>query len=185
MRPIYVYGSAVLRQVAKPIDANYPNLKELIAEMFESMEKSDGIGLAAPQIGLSIRLFVVDATAFAEENPELKEFRKPFINAQILERGTETVSFNEGCLSLPGIHGDVIRPTTIRMSYCDEDFVQHEETFSGIVARIIQHEYDHIEGILFTDKLSAFKKQLIKTKLNNIMKGKVKVDYRMKFSNAK
>ena len=177
MRPIYVYDSAVLRQIAQPIDANYPNLKELIAEMFESMEQSDGIGLAAPQIGLSIRLFVVDASAFAEENPELKGFRRAFINAQILERGTETVSFNEGCLSLPGIHGDVVRPTSIRMSYCDENFVPHEETFSGIVARIIQHEYDHIEGKLFVDHFSAVKKRLVQSKLKNIARGNFSAEY--------
>jgi len=177
MRPIYVYGSAVLRQIAKPIDANYPQLTELIAEMFESMEKSDGIGLAAPQIGLSIRLFVVDASAFAEEHPELNGFRKAFINAQILERSAETISFNEGCLSLPGIHGDVVRPTSIRMRYCDEQFVEHEETFSGIVARIIQHEYDHIDGKLFVDHFSAIKKRLIQSKLKNIARGQFNADY--------
>lgn len=177
MRPIYVYGSAILRQIAQPIEASYPNLKALIAEMFESMEQSDGVGLAAPQIGLSIRLFVIDASAFADENPALKGFRKAFINAQILERGKETISFNEGCLSLPGIHGDVIRPTSIRMSYCDENFVQHEEVFSGIIARIIQHEYDHIDGKLFVDHFSSIKKRLIQSKLKNIARGQFSAEY--------
>ena len=177
MRPIYVYGSAILRQIAQPIEASYPNLKALIAEMFESMEQSDGVGLAAPQIGLSIRLFVIDASAFADENPALQGFRKAFINAQILERGKETSSFNEGCLSLPGIHGDVIRPTSIRMSYCDENFVQHEEVFSGIIARIIQHEYDHIDGKLFVDHFSSIKKRLIQSKLKNIARGQFSAEY--------
>lgn len=177
MRPIYVYGSAILRQIAQPIEASYPNLKALIAEMFESMEQSDGVGLAAPQIGLSIRLFVIDASAFADENPVLQGFRKAFINAQILERGKETISFNEGCLSLPGIHGDVIRPTSIRMSYCDENFVQHEEVFSGIIARIIQHEYDHIDGKLFVDHFSSIKKRLIQSKLKNIARGQFSAEY--------
>lgn len=177
MRPIYVYGSPILRQVAKPIDVTYPDLKKLIAEMFESMELSDGIGLAAPQIGLSIRLFVVDASAFAEDNPELAHFRRAFINAQILEYGKETVPFNEGCLSVPGIHGDVERPTSIRIAYCDEEFVQHEEIFSGIVARIIQHEYDHIDGKLFVDHFSSVKKRLIQAKLKNIARGNFKSDY--------
>lgn len=177
MRPIYVYGSAILRQIAQPIEASYPNLKALIAEMFESMEQSDGVGLAAPQIGLSIRLFVIDASAFADENPALQGFRKAFINAQILERGKETISFNEGCLSLPGIHGDVIRPTSIRMSYCDENFVQHEEVFSGIIARIIQHEYDHIDGKLFVDHFSSIKKRLIQSKLKNIARGQFSAEY--------
>ncbi len=177
MRPIYVYGSAVLRQVAKEITPDYPNLKELIAEMWESMEKSDGVGLAAPQIGLSIRLFVVDAGAFVAEYPEAEGFRKAFINAHILEYGAETMPFNEGCLSVPGIHGDVVRPTSIRISYCDEAFVQHEETFTGIVARIIQHEYDHIEGKLFVDHFTGIKRRLVQTKLRNIERGKFSADY--------
>ncbi len=177
MRPIFVYGSAVLRKVAKPIDPTYPNLKELVAEMWESMEKSDGVGLAAPQIGLSIRLFVVDAAAFVAQYPEAKGFRKAFINAQILEYGAETIPFNEGCLSVPGIHGDVVRPTSVRIAYCDEDFVQHEETYTGIVARIIQHEYDHIEGKLFVDRFSPVKRRLIQGKLRNIERGKFTADY--------
>ncbi len=177
MRPIYIYGSSVLRQVAQPIDASYPELQALIAEMFESMEKSDGVGLAAPQIGLSIRLFVIDASAFSDNYPEAKGFRRAFINAQILEYGQETCSFNEGCLSLPGLHSDVVRPTSFRMRYCDEQFVEHEEMFSGIVARVIQHEYDHLEGKLFVDRLSNVKRRLLQRRLKNIASGNFEADY--------
>ncbi|HOK50668.1 MAG: peptide deformylase [Bacteroidales bacterium] len=178
--PIYVYGQPVLRQVAKEISFDYPNLKTLIADMFETMKVSDGIGLAAPQIGLSIRLFVVDATSMAEEEPALKDFRKVFINPKILERWGEETIFNEGCLSLPGIREDVKRESIIRIAYYDEDFKPHEEVYDGFAARVIQHEYDHIEGILFIDRISPLRRKMLKSKLLNISKGLVEANYKIK-----
>ncbi|MFK8268401.1 peptide deformylase [Capnocytophaga cynodegmi] len=190
--PIVAYGDAVLRKVGTDITADYPNLKELITNMFETMEASHGVGLAAPQIGLPIRLFVIDASPFgededlsAEEQEFLKSFRKTFINAKIIEETGDKWSFNEGCLSIPGVREDVLRHKRLTISYLDENFVPQELTVDGLAARIIQHEYDHIEGILFTDKLSAFKKRLLKGKLTDISKGKVNVDYRMRFPDAK
>lgn len=186
--PIIAYGDPVLKKVATDISPDYPKIKELIANMFETMYASHGVGLAAPQIGLSVRLFVVDASPFADdddlseaEQEFLKGFQKTFINAKIIEETGEKWSFNEGCLSIPGVREDVSRHKIITINYLDENFHPQTLTIDGIAARIIQHEYDHIEGILFTDKLSAFKKQLLKGKLSNISKGKVKVDYRMKF----
>ncbi|GIM49123.1 peptide deformylase [Capnocytophaga stomatis] len=190
--PIVAYGDPVLRKVGTDITADYPNLKELIANMFETMEASHGVGLAAPQIGLPIRLFVIDASPFgededltAEEQEFLKNFRKTFINAKILEETGDKWNFNEGCLSIPGVREDVLRHKKLTISYLDENFTPQELTVDGLAARIIQHEYDHIEGILFTDKLSAFKKRLLKGKLTDISKGKVNVDYRMRFPDAK
>lgn len=190
--PIVAYGDAVLRKVGTDITADYPNLKELITNMFETMEASHGVGLAAPQIGLPIRLFVIDASPFgededlsAEEQEFLKSFRKTFINAKIIEETGDKWSFNEGCLSIPGVREDVLRHKQLTISYLDENFIPQELTVDGLAARIIQHEYDHIEGILFTDKLSAFKKRLLKGKLTDISKGKVNVDYRMRFPDAK
>lgn len=190
--PIVAYGDPILRKVGVDITANYPNLKELIANMFETMEASHGVGLAAPQIGLSIRLFVIDASPFADddelspkEQDFLKNFRKTFINAQIIEETGEKWNFNEGCLSIPGVREDVSRHKQLTIKYLDENFVPQELTIDGLAARIIQHEYDHIEGILFTDKLSAFKKRLLKGKLTDISKGKVNVDYRMRFPDVK
>ncbi len=190
--PIVAYGDPILRKVGVDITANYPNLKELIANMFETMEASHGVGLAAPQIGLSIRLFVIDASPFADddelspkEQDFLKNFRKTFINAQIIEESGEKWNFNEGCLSIPGVREDVSRHKQLTIKYLDENFVPQELTVDGLAARIIQHEYDHIEGILFTDKLSAFKKRLLKGKLTDISKGKVNVDYRMRFPDVK
>lgn len=190
--PIVAYGDPILRKVGVDITANYPNLKELIANMFETMEASHGVGLAAPQIGLSIRLFVIDASPFADddelspkEQDFLKKFRKTFINAQIIEETGEKWNFNEGCLSIPGVREDVSRHKQLTIKYLDENFVPQELTIDGLAARIIQHEYDHIEGILFTDKLSAFKKRLLKGKLTDISKGKVNVDYRMRFPDVK
>ncbi|CEN35505.1 peptide deformylase [Capnocytophaga cynodegmi] len=190
--PIVAYGDAVLRKVGTDITADYPNLKELITNMFETMEASHGVGLAAPQIGLPIRLFVIDASPFgededlsAEEQEFLKSFRKTFINAKIIEETGDKWSFNEGCLSIPGVREDILRHKQLTISYLDENFVPQELTVDGLAARIIQHEYDHIEGILFTDKLSAFKKRLLKGKLTDISKGKVNVDYRMRFPDAK
>jgi len=190
--PIVAYGSPVLRKVCKPITQNYPKLNELIATMYETMYAARGVGLAAPQIGLPIRLFIVDASPFAEDEELSKEeqnhlqiLKKTFINAIILEESGKEWAFNEGCLSIPDIREDVFRQEKIKIEYYDENFKKHTEEYTGIAARIIQHEYDHIEGILFTDKLSPLKKRLIKSKLTAISKGKIKVDYRMKFPLAK
>ena len=186
--PIVAYGDPVLRKMCEDITPDYPNLPQLISDMFETMYAASGVGLAAPQIGLPIRVFVVDTEAFSddeelseEEQNFLKSFKQAFINAEILEEVGEEWVFNEGCLSIPEVREDVFRKPTITIRYYDEDFVEHEKQFDGIAARVIQHEYDHIEGKLFTDKLSSFKKRLIKGKLNNISKGKVDVDYKMKF----
>lgn len=177
--PIYVYGQPVLRKKAIAIPNDYLHLTELIENMWETM-KNDGVGLAAPQVGLSIRLFVIDATPFAEDFPEADGFRKVFINPVIIERKGEDETFNEGCLSLPGIREDIIRKNEIRIKYYDEKFKVHEADFSGIKARIIQHEYDHLEGKLFIDLLSPIKRRLLKSKLDNIMVGKVEVKYKIK-----
>lgn len=186
--PIRAYGDPVLKKVADDIDKDYPKLSGLIEDMFETMYNAYGVGLAAPQIGLSIRLFVIDASPFAEdedltaeEQEELKNFKKVFINAKILEETGEEWSFNEGCLSIPDVREDVERKERIKIEYFDENFEKHTEEFDGLAARVIQHEYDHIDGILFTDKLSSLRKRLIKGKLANISKGKVKADYKMRF----
>ena len=179
--PIVAYGDPVLKKEAEEIEKDYPFLKELIENMYETMYKAEGVGLAAPQIGKSIRLFVVDASPFDEEDKKLKGFKKTFINPIIVEEHGKEWTFNEGCLSIPGVREDVIRQPEIVIEYQDEDFNLIEEKYTGIAARIIQHEYDHIEGILFTDKINPLKRRLLKTKLNNISKGNVKVPYRMKF----
>ena len=183
--PIVAYGTPVLKQKASDIATDYPELQQLIGNMFETMYNASGVGLAAPQIGLSIRLFVIDASPFADEEPELKGMKKVFINAQIEEENGENWSVNEGCLSIPGIREDISRKREIKIRYCDEHFEEHELVCSGYLARIIQHEYDHIEGKLFTDRISPLRKTLLTSKLNNISKGSVKVDYRMKFPNFK
>lgn len=185
--PVRAYGDSVLRAKGEEITKDYPNLEQLISDMFETMEASHGVGIAAPQIGLAIRLFVIDASPFAEDEEdeeskkELENFRKVFINAQKIEESGEEWKFTEGCLSIPGIREDVSRKETITLRYMDENFNEKTETFSGLAARVIQHEYDHIEGVLFTDYLTPFKKRLIKKKLNNITIGKVNVDYKMRF----
>ncbi|WP_418636558.1 peptide deformylase [Winogradskyella sp.] len=186
--PIVAYGDAVLKKKAKTIDKDYPKLNELIENMYETMYGAYGVGLAAPQIGLAIRMFLVDASPFAdddslseEEQEQLKGFKKTFINAQILEEEGEEWAFNEGCLSIPDVREDVFRKPKIKIQYQDENFDTHVEEYDGLIARVIQHEYDHIEGVLFTDKLSSFKKRLIKGRLTNISKGKIKIDYRMRF----
>ena len=184
--PIIAYGDPVLRRKAAPIDPDeYPHIKDLSENMFETMYAARGVGLAAPQVGLSMRLFVIDATPFADEDATLKEFKKVFINANILEEDGEEWPFNEGCLSIPDIREDINRKATLKLSYYDEHFKHHEETFSGMAARVIQHEYDHIEGKLFTDKLSPLRKRLIEKKLNDISKGIVDVEYKMKFPAVK
>lgn len=182
IKPVYVYGSPVLRRVAKDIAPDYPKLKELIADMFETMYHSDGIGLAAPQVGLSIRLFVIDGSPLSEDNPELEGFKKVFINAHITQRIGEDTLYNEGCLSIPNIREDVERPESIVIKYVDENFTPHEEQYDGVAARIIQHEYDHLDGILFTDKVSTIRKQLLKSKLNAISKGKFSASYKVKLA---
>lgn len=184
--PIVAYGDPVLRRKATAIEPDeYPHIKQLVDDMFETMYTAHGVGLAAPQIGLSMRLFVIDATPFDKDEPALKDFKKVFINANILDETGEEWAFNEGCLSIPDIREDVYRKPTVRISYYDEDWKHHEETFSGLAARVIQHEYDHIEGKLFTDKLSPLRKRLIEKRLNDISRGMVDVDYRMKFPAAK
>lgn len=183
--PIIAYGDPVLRQKTKEIDSDYPNLDNLIKDMFETMYAASGVGIAAPQIGLPIRLFVIDASPYEEDEPILKNFKKVFINAEIIEESGENWLSNEGCLSIPDIREDIARHPTITINYFDENWEEHEETYGGLGARIIQHEYDHIEGKLFTDKLSPLKKALIKGKLDAITKGKVDVDYKMKFPNLK
>ena len=179
--PIVAYGDVVLKKRAMDIDSTYPGLHDLISNMYETMYNAEGVGLAAPQIGLSIRLFITDGKPFREDDPELANFKQVFINAQILDENGEVWKFNEGCLSIPGIREDVMRKPVVNIRYFDEQFTQHEKTFEGLSARIIQHEYDHIEGVLFTDKLSALKKKLIKGKLRDVSIGKVDVNYRMKF----
>ncbi|SOC81307.1 peptide deformylase [Salinimicrobium sediminis] len=190
--PITAYGDPVLRKKAKDIEQDYPNLKELIQNMWDTMYGAYGVGLAAPQVGLPIRIFLVDTSPFAEdeeltekEKKELESLKKVFINATILEDMGDEWAFNEGCLSIPDIREDVFRKPKIKIEYFDEDFNKHTEEYDGLAARVIQHEYDHIEGILFTDKLSSLKKRLIKGKLANISKGKIQVDYRMKFPELK
>lgn len=178
--PIYLYGQPVLKKVAEDIDANYPNLKELIENMFETMHHASGIGLAAPQIGLAIRLVVVDLDVLAEDEPEFKDFRRVYINAHIIEVSDETDTMEEGCLSLPGIHEKVTRPARIHVKYLDENFVEHDEWVEGYLARVMQHEFDHLEGKVFSDRISMLRRQMNKNKLNNLAKGKVACDYKIK-----
>lgn len=177
--PIVVYGHPILRKVSEDIDMNYPELEKFIQDMFQTMDESDGVGLAAPQVGRNIRVFTVDGSAFEELDPDCKGFRKVFINAHILERSGEEIIRNEGCLSVPGIHEDVKRKDKIRIAYINEKGEQLEEEYSGVKAWIIQHEYDHLEGILFTDHLSPLKKRLLKSKLTHISTGKFKAPYRV------
>jgi peptide deformylase len=178
--PIVVYGSPILRQVAKEVPTDYPNLKSLVSDMFDTMYKSDGMGLAAPQIGKSIRVIVIDVTSLADEDPSLKDFKKAFINPKVELLGEETIVMDEGCLSLPKIREDVERLNKVRITYYDEDFVYHDEVYEGLKARVIQHEYDHLEGILFVDRINALRKKLLKGKLNDIAKCKVDVPYKIK-----
>lgn len=183
--PVYAYGHPVLRKVAADMDPDYPALNTLIEDMFETMAAANGVGLAAPQIGKSIRLFMVDARVYGDEYEDLRDFRKVFINARILERYGDEVLETEGCLSIPNIHEDVYRSNFIRMSWVDEQFQPHEQVFSDMAARIIQHEYDHLDGILFTDKLSPLKKRLLKGRLKDISTGKARADYRMVYPQKK
>jgi len=190
--PIVAYGDPVLKLKAKEISKDFPNLKALIANMQETMHGAFGVGLAAPQIGMPIRMFLVDTSPFADdevledsEREFLKSFKHTFINPTILEETGDEWAFNEGCLSIPDVREDVFRKPNIKVAYFDEDFKKQTLALDGLAARVFQHEYDHIEGVLFTDKLSSLKKRLIKGKLTNISKGKISVDYRMKFPNIK
>jgi len=184
--PIVAYGAAILRKVSEPIDADYPNLTKVIADMWETMYESNGVGLAAPQVNKNIRLFVMDsAQIFESKEPEDETyvdapgFKKVFINAQIVSTGGVEWIYNEGCLSIPKIREDVLRPAEVTLSYMDENFVAHTETFNGISARVILHEYDHILGKLFIDYLKPLRRKILQGKLNDISKGKVRVDYKM------
>jgi peptide deformylase len=190
--PIIGYGDPVLRKVADAIVPSHPNLKEIIANMYDTMYNAHGVGLAAPQVGLPIRLFIIDTTPFSDdedlseaEQKKMNGFKRTFINAKILKEEGEEWSFNEGCLSIPDVREDVYRNPVVTIEYCEEDFVMKTEVFDGLIARVIQHEYDHIEGILFTDKISSLKKRLIQKKLKNITEGKTFQEYRMKFFGKK
>lgn len=190
--PIVGYGDPVLREKCQDITPDYPELKQLVSDMYDTMYNAYGVGLAAPQVGLKIRLFVVDAKPFGEDDelsPEeqerLKNFKKTFINARILKEEGEEWCFNEGCLSIPEVREDVYRPERITIEYYDEDFNKHTDVYDGLIARVIQHEYDHIEGVLFTDRISSLKKRLIQKKLQNIMEGKTRPDYKMRFAAKK
>lgn len=190
--PIVAYGDTVLRKKGQEVNSEYPKLNELIDNMYETMYNAFGLGLAAPQIGLSIRLFIIDTSPLAEDESltneeinELEGFKRVFINARVIEEQGEEWTFSEGCLSIPNLREDVLRKPTIKIQYLDEKFESHIEEFNGLIARVIQHEYDHIEGILFTDKISNFKKRLIRGKLANISKGEINVDYKMRFPGVK
>lgn len=178
--PIYLYGTSVLRKQAEDITKEYPELPKLIKDMYETLERSEGIGLAAPQVGLPIRLLILDLNPLSDIYPQYKGVLKTMINAHIEETDGSPVSREEGCLSFPGIHESVTRKEKIKVTYLDENFEQHTEWFEGYMARVIQHEYDHLEGRLFIDHLSPIRKQLIKSKLNAILKGKVSCDYKVK-----
>lgn len=181
--PIYIYGQPVLRKESRDIDASYPELKQLVSNMFETLTASDGVGLAAPQIGLDIRLVVIDLDVLAEDYPEYKDFRRAYINPYILEYDeTETENMEEGCLSLPGIHENVRRATRIKVRYQDEDFNEHEEWVGGYLARVMQHEFDHLDGKMFIDRISPLRRQLIKSKLKAILQGRFRCGYRTKIA---
>ena len=178
--PIVIYGSQVLRNKSENITADYPELKKLIEDMWITLGEAEGVGLAAPQIGKNIRLFIVDCTPWGEDDPTLADFKRVFINPEIYEESEETSLFEEGCLSIPGIHENVRRPVAIRMRYLDENFVEHDEEFDGYPARVIQHEYDHIEGKVFTDHLAPLRRNLLKGKILNLAKGKYRCSYKTK-----
>jgi peptide deformylase len=179
--PITAYGHPVLKKVAQDIDNDYPELEQFIRDMFETMYFAEGVGLAAPQVNKSIRVFVMDASHYADEIPEAKDFKKVFINAHIIERTGDEKLVEEGCLSIPHIREEVWRKNDIRIEYYDENWQFHTETYSGMIARIIQHEYDHLDGILFVDKVSMLRKTLLKRKLQDITTGNIKTDYKMIF----
>ena len=174
-----------MKKVAEPITPDYPGFGEFLENMWETMYQSDGVGLAAPQVNASIRVIVIDASAFAEKYPESEKFKKALVNAHIYKEEGEEYSFNEGCLSFPGLREDIMRKPVIHIKYLDENFVEHDERYEGVIARIIQHEYDHIEGIVFVDRLPSLKKMLLKRRLSDISRGNVEVSYRMTFPQVK
>ena len=178
--PIYTYGQPVLRKAAEDIDANYPELKQLVENMYETNERADGVGLAAPQIGLPIRVVIVDLRPLAEDMPEYADFKRAYINGYIVEEEGETILMDEGCLSLPGIHEKVPRAERVRVQYVDENFVEHDEWVDGFLARVLQHEFDHLEGKVFTDRISPLRRQMNKGKFNALLTGKVRCDYKVK-----
>lgn len=179
--PITAYGHPVLKKVAEEIEPDYEGLDQLIEDMFETMYASEGVGLAAPQVNKGIRLFIVDATPYAEEYPEAANFKKVFINPYIIEESGEEWSFNEGCLSVPGVREDILRQPKIVIEYQDRDFNIIEEEYEGVMARIIQHEYDHIEGTIFVDRVNPLRKVLLKRRLHDISTGNIDVKYKMIF----
>lgn len=178
--PVYIYGSPVLRAETEEVGKDYPELKKLVDDMFETMYAAEGVGLAAPQIGKDLRMFVVDVSPFGKSDPAAADYKRVFINPEIYEESEMEVLMNEGCLSLPGLHEDVYRPETIRIRYVDENFNEHDEELDGWRARAVQHEYDHIEGMVFTDRLSSLRRTLLKNKLNAMTKGKYDASYRTK-----
>ena len=178
--PIYIYGQPVLRKVAEDIPLDYPNLQKLISDMFETMFHADGVGLAAPQIGLAIRVVTIGLDVLSDDYPEFKDFKKAYINPHIIETAGEEVSMEEGCLSLPGIHESVKRPSKIRVTYLDEQLQPHDEWVEGYLARVMQHEFDHLDGHVFVEKISPIRRQLLKSKLTNLAKGKVRCTYKTK-----
>ena len=180
--PIYTYGQPVLRKEAEDIAPDYPELKELVQNMFETNERADGVGLAAPQIGLPIRVVIVDLTPLAEDMPEYADFKRAYINGYIVEEDGETILMDEGCLSLPGIHERVPRAEKVRIQYVDENFVEHDEWVEGFLARVIQHEFDHLEGKVFTDRISPLRRQMNKAKFNALLTGKVRCEYKVKIA---
>ena len=183
--PVVAYGHPVLKKVAAPVSPGYPELKEFIDNLWETMYQSDGVGLAAPQVNRSISVMVIDASAFVEKYPEAANFKKAFVNAHIYREEGEPWSFNEGCLSFPGLREDIMRKPVIHIKYMDENFIEYDERFEGVAARIIQHEYDHIEGIVFVDRIPPLKKMLLKRRLSDISKGNVDVAYKMIFPQMK
>ena len=178
--PIYTYGQPVLRKEAEDIEPNYPELKELVQNMFETNERADGVGLAAPQIGLPIRVVIVDLRPLGDDMPEYADFKRAYINGYIVEEDGETILMDEGCLSLPGIHEKVPRAEKVRIQYVDEDFVEHDEWVDGFLARVIQHEFDHLDGKVFTDRISPLRRQMNKAKFNALLSGKVRCEYKIK-----
>ena len=178
--PMYIFGQSVLRKQAEDIPTDYPNLQELIANMFETLKNAEGVGLAAPQVGLPIRVVVVDLDCISEDEPQYKGFLKTFINGQIIESSDDLVSMEEGCLSIPGIHENVKRPSRVHIKYLDENLTPHDEWVEGFVARVIQHEFDHLEGKMFVDRVSPLRKQLLKKKLIGMTKGKFSCHYKAK-----
>lgn len=179
--PIYIYGQPVLRKEAQDISTDYPDLKQLIADMFETLTASEGVGLAAPQIGKAIRLAVIDLDVLSDDFPEYKDFRRAYINPHIVEfDDSKTETMEEGCLSLPGLHENVTRPTRIRVQWIDEDLLQHDEWIDGYLARVMQHEFDHLDGKVFIDRVSPLRRQLIKSKLRALLQGRYRCGYRTK-----